>query len=210
MLWDNPALTMLRHRIAIIAISVLAGAILPVQNFPHKMGPPGVRIEYLGKSDLPKTDKEAIVSLVFEGQVAKECVSRGRSEKEEIQSIRVARANLGSKDEEDLLIQASDNCHCGGTGNCAFWVVRKTTGGLEPLLDTDVVQVFSLEKTKTHGYTDILTSSHGSAFLSELTLYQFDGKQYQAALCAKVEYKIREDDSVSDEPTITSEECIKN
>jgi hypothetical protein len=200
---------MLRHRIAPIATCVLIGVVLPTQNFPHKMGPPGVRIEYLGKSDLPKTDKDGIVSLVFEGQVAKECVSPGRSERQEIESIRVARANLGPKEEENLLVQASDNCHCGGTGNCAFWVVRKTAGGLEPLLETEVVQAFSLEKTRTHGYTDILTSSHGSAFLSELTLYQFDGKLYRAASCAKVEYKIREDDSVSDEPTITSEECIK-
>lgn len=201
---------MLRRGIALIAISVLVGAILPAQNFPHKMGPPGVRIEYLGNSDLPKTDKDTIISLVFEDQVAKECVSPGRSEKQEIETIRVARANLGPKGEQHLLIQASDNCHCGGTGNCAFWVVRKTASGLEPLLVTDMVQAFSLEKTKTHGHTDILTSSHGSAFLSELTLYRFDGKQYQAALCATVEYKTREDDSVSDEPTITSKECIKN
>jgi hypothetical protein len=198
------------RRDILIAISVLLGVILPAQNFPHKMGTPGVRIEYLGKSDLPKTDKDAIVSLVFEGQVDKECVSRGRSEQQEIDSVRVARAKLGPKGEEDLLVQASDNCHCGGTGNCAFWVVRKTAGGLEPLLETDMVQVFSLEKSRTHGYTDILTSSHGSAFLSDLTLYRFDGKQYQAALCATIEYKIREDDSVSDEPTITSKDCIKN
>jgi hypothetical protein len=104
-------------------------------------------------------------------------------------------------------VQASDNCNCGGTGNCSFWILREKPGGFDTLLATDMVQTFSMETSTRNGYKDVMTSAHGSAFYSDLALYQFDGKQYRKTHCAREEYKQREDGSFSDKPTITPTEC---
>jgi hypothetical protein len=74
-------------------------------------------------------------------------------------------------------------------------------------LATDNVQGFSVESTRTHGYRDLMTSSHGSATMHGLTLYKFDGKQYRQTDCAVEEYETREDGSTADKPTITSVQC---
>lgn len=169
------------------------------------MGPPRVHIERLGQARLPASAKDAIVALVFQNLNPSDCVFPGRSLQQEIDAIRIAETKL-SEQGTDLLVQASDNCHCGGTGNCSFWVLHQKPDGFETLLATDMVQQFSVEKTRSGGYKDLMTASHGSVFLQGLVLYQFDGKQYRATQCATAEYR-QEDDRVSDKPTITPEAC---
>jgi hypothetical protein len=130
-----------------------------------------------------------------------------RSFQEAIDTIRVARVKLGPSQEHDLLLQSSDNCSCGATGNCEFWAVRQNGTGFEVLLETDMVHFFSISKTRTNGYRDIETSAHGSATFSELTLYKFDGKQYRRAQCWDRVYELLEDSSNAKEPTVTAVPC---
>lgn len=195
----------------LLFVSVLvAGAVAMQSSFPHTMGPPGVKIEYMGKSRLPQETKEAISDLVFHNLNPYECVRTGYTLQQEIDTIRVAEANL-SGEGKDLLVQASDMCNCGGTGNCSFWILHQKPDGFETLLDTHMVQQFSVEPGRSHGFHDLMTASHGSAFLQDLVLYQFDGKQYRASQCARVEYHLSDKkkdghETVSDEPTISPAE----
>ena len=196
------------RRLTLLVLLCMAALALAVQTpFSQRTRLPGLRVEYLGKSHLSKSEKDAIVSIVFKDLGPQACVSSERSRAEEIDIIRVARAALHSAAKTDLLVQGSGDCNCSATGNCAFWVIRKRRKDFEVLLATDNVQGFSVERARTHGYRDLMTSSHGSATVHGLTLYKFDGKQYRQTDCAVEEYMMREDGSNADKPTITPTEC---
>jgi hypothetical protein len=142
-------------------------------QFPHPMDPIE-NIERLDKTDLSPQEKKAIANLVL-GNKPVECVSPGSTLKKEIDSIQIVKVEL-ARGEKDLLVQASDRCNCSPTGNCEFWIVRKSPDGFETLLETGMVQTFSVETISSHGHKDVMTADHGSATNSDLALYQFDGK----------------------------------
>ena len=170
------------------------------------MGKPNVKIEYLGQAGLSHQEKRAIISVVFANTEPSECVSFERTLAQELDTIRIAHVSL-APGERNLLVQASDNCNCGGTGNCSFWILRKKPGGFDTLLATSMVNTFSIERSRSHGYKDVMTYAHGSASYGDLALYQSDGEQYRKTHCAFQEYEQREDGSTSDKPTITPTEC---
>lgn len=197
---------MIARALFVLAAAAASVAARPQRPFPHEMGPPGVKIDYLGEAHLPKNDKDAIVAIVFKDSHVEECLSPGRSLLEEIDTIRVARVVLGAAAPAELLVQASDNCHCGATGNCWFWVLQREGKGFRVLLETDMVHLFSVETSRKNGYRDILTSSHGSAFYSDLVLYRFDGAQYRATDCGSVDYE-GEDGGMAKRPRLARTEC---
>jgi hypothetical protein len=194
-------------RLLIVPLA-MAASLAPLQQpFPHEMGPAGVQVAYLGKAHLPISDKDAIVALVFKDISPKQCISPERSLAQELDTIRIAHAALHANAPEQLLVQASDACHCGGTGNCAFWVLERSGKGFRVLLETEMVQRFALEPSRSNGYRDIVTSSHGSAIFQGLVLYKFDGKKYRAADCASVEYEVKDDGSQAGPPKVTRTKC---
>ena len=114
------------------------------------MGRSNLKVEYLGEAHVSPQEKRAIVALVFARTKPSECVSPERTEMQEIDTIRISRARLATA-ERNLLVQASDNCNCGGTGNCALWILRERPGGFETLLKTHMVQTFSVETSIRNG-----------------------------------------------------------
>ncbi|HET9363902.1 MAG TPA: hypothetical protein VFP71_02840 [Candidatus Angelobacter sp.] len=189
-----------------LVLPFVFGCLVLQGSFPHPIGKPNVKIEYLGKARVSAQEKGAIIALVFAGNSVQSCTGFNRNAKEEIESIRIARANL-KQGEHNLLVQASDNCNCGGTGNCSFWILRERSDGFDALLKTFMVQSFAVEPSSSNGYKDVITYAHGSASYGELALYQFDGKQYHKTRCASEEYKLRDNDTFEEKPTITSTDC---
>jgi hypothetical protein len=175
-------------------------------SFPHPISKPNIKIEYLGKTRVSAQEKSTILALVFAGNSVQACTGFHRDEKEEIDTIRLARTNL-KPGERNLLVQASDNCNCGGTGNCSFWILRERPDGFDTLLRTVMVQSFAVEPSSSHGYKDVITYAHGSASYGELALYQYDGNQYHKTQCAEEEYKLRDDGTFDEKPTITTIDC---
>jgi hypothetical protein len=175
-------------------------------SFPHPLDKPNVKIEYLGKARVSAAEKSAIVALVFAGSNVQECTGFERNEKEEIEAIRIARTSL-KPEERNLLVQASDDCNCGATGNCAFWILRERPGGFDTLLRTSMVQSFAVEPSSSNGYKDVITYAHGSASDGEMALYQFNGRRYRKTRCASEAYKLHDDGTFAEKPTITSIDC---
>jgi hypothetical protein len=196
-------------RLLLVPLAMAAASLAPPlqQPFPHEIGPPGVQVQYLGKAHLPKSEKDAIVAVVFKDVSPEQCISPERSLEEEIDAIRIVRAVLHTKAPEQLLVQASDACHCGVTGNCEFWVLERRGKSFSVLLETEMVQRFGVEPSRSNGYRDLITSSHDSAALQGLVLYKFDGKQYRATDCASVEYEIKDDGSAAGPPKLTRMKC---
>ena len=202
-LWHNSAAMALR----LVLPLLLCGWIVFQNRFPHPVEP-GVKVVRLAKARLSKQDRKAVADLVL-GRYPSNCVRPGYSMEGEIDLIGVAWASLAAG-ERELFVQASDQCNCGATGNCGFWILRKTTNGFAVLLETNMVQRFSVEKTSSNGYKDVVTASHDSAAMSGVTLYKFDGKQYQKNACGEIEYELQEDGHFAKTPKITAAECSKD
>jgi len=106
-----------------------------------------------------------------------------------------------------LAIKGSDGCFCSPTGNCAFWVFQLKSGKYRAVLKRGSVQSFGFLKSRTHGYPDLVTWSHGSATMSGARLFRFDGYRYVASGGWDVEFEYLGDDGQivkPDKPRITS------
>jgi hypothetical protein len=73
-------------------------------------------------------------------------------------------------------VVAQGMVNCSPTGNCPFWVFQKTVRGYKLLVES-YGQTFTVQKTSTNGFRDIVVSMHSSAKESGLTNYRYkDGK----------------------------------
>lgn len=91
--------------------------------------------------------------------------------------------HLASSRRTQVIVQGTGECQCSPTGNCTFWVYEKSAVGYKLLLKRGAVQTFSIEDSQSNGYRDIVTGTHGSAFETGLSVFKFNGKQYQRAEC---------------------------
>jgi hypothetical protein len=69
-------------------------------------------------------------------------------------------------------ILAQGMVNCGATGNCPFWALRRAKFGDE-LLPQGEAQTFTIQKSITKGFHDIVLSRHGSYSSGDLTHYQY-------------------------------------
>jgi hypothetical protein len=79
---------------------------------------------------------------------------------------------------------------CAPVGNCKFWLFRRNGNNYETILETlgGAVQTFKLKSSKTNGYFDLETKSHGDAWSGGIEVYKFDGKQYKVGECYEYNY----------------------
>jgi hypothetical protein len=70
---------------------------------------------------------------------------------------------------------------CSATGNCLFRVYHLKGGHYRAVLRTFGVQSFVFLTAKSHGYPDLITWTHESAFESEARLFRFDGQRYKVS-----------------------------
>lgn len=117
----------------------------------------------------------------------------------------VKRVRLDADDGTEFLAEATDRYSCSPTGNCAFWVVRKTGDRYTVILYRGAIQSFTIQPTVTNGFRDLILVQHGSATDLGLTLYRFNGSRYQQAGCYNAAWAILQNGQVHDldEPQIT-------
>ena len=92
---------------------------------------------------------------------------------------------------------------CGATGNCPFWVLRKSKADYEVILEGEA-QTFTVQAS-TNGYRDIVLSTHGSSTSGGLTHFQYQGEAYGDVGCYYYEWTVLEDENVRElkEPRVT-------
>lgn len=93
---------------------------------------------------------------------------------------------------------------CSPTGNCLFWILQKAHVGYRLLLMGEG-QTFTVQKTVTNGFHDIVLSMHASATESGLTDYRYKGGVYHDVGCYDASWRVVEDGKERDlkEPLIT-------
>lgn len=85
-----------------------------------------------------------------------------------------------------LVVRGSGDCLCSPTGNCEVWVFETPAGGAPTLLlRASAVQEVTLKESASNGYRDLVTSMHASGGDADLSLYQFDGKEYRLKECMR-------------------------
>lgn len=72
---------------------------------------------------------------------------------------------------------------CHSNANCPTWIYGRVGSRYQRLLNPWNIAWLEIKKTSTHGYRDIVAYRHGSAWRSDLTLYKFDGREYQRSAC---------------------------
>jgi hypothetical protein len=116
---------------------------------------------------------------------------------------RVALIDLNDDGVAEVVAQGMVNC--GATGNCPFWIFRNTKLGYELLLDGEA-QTFTIQKSKTNGFHNIVLSTHGSSSSGGLVDYHYEEGVYQEAGCYYYEWTVLENGKVLElkAPRITS------
>lgn len=104
-----------------------------------------------------------------------------------------------------LEVLAQSTVGCGATGNCEFWIFQKSRDGYRLLLAGEA-QTFTIQKSRTNGFSDIVLGMHGSATETGLTVYRYEGGVYQEVGCYLASWTILEGEEVRQlkEPLITA------
>lgn len=80
---------------------------------------------------------------------------------------------------------------CGATGNCSFWIFKKSGTAYKLLFDSgqgNGWEMFTIETTRTNGYFDIVLAAHVSASEKFLGLHQVINGKYQQVHCYWVDW----------------------
>jgi len=101
---------------------------------------------------------------------------------------RIKYVDLDGDGKPEVVAQAGgDGSGCSQTGNCPFWILHRQGESYEILLAGEA-QTFTIQRTRTKRYLDIVLSRHGSAFESEARTYTFDGEFYREGSCFDLEW----------------------
>jgi hypothetical protein len=194
------------NRIRRVSLRVLGIVVCGVVHAQAAHPQSGHQSDVLHLARLSQSEVNAIAAIMFKDH-ATDCLEEIKSVQAAVLRAKPRWADLSGRAGRELIVRAADPCNCSPTGNCLFWVLRKNGTGFDVLLETDLVNNYSVKNSRTNGYRDLMTASHGSAYQSGLTLYKFDGKEYKASECMNREYELQEDGSVAKKPTITKVDC---
>lgn len=106
----------------------------------------------------------------------------------------------------EVIAQPSGDGICSPTGNCPFWVFQKFGNIYRLILAKGAVQEFTIQQTRTNGYSDLVLGMHGSATLQGLFVYQFLDGRYRQTGCYDANWSYLAKDGEYhdlDEPRIT-------
>jgi hypothetical protein len=102
---------------------------------------------------------------------------------------RIKLVDLNGDGIPEVIAQASDNELCSPTGNCSFWVFMRSGSRYELILDTDARQTFTIQKSRTNGFLDLVLGMHGSATEEGLSIYRFVNGRYQTSDCYNANWR---------------------
>jgi len=119
---------------------------------------------------------------------------------------RTALIDLNNDGVPEVVAQGMMNC--GATGNCPFWIFRKTKEGYELILEGEA-QTFTVQPSTSNGFRDIVLSRHGSYSSGDLMRYRFHEGVYEGVACYSYEWTVIEGDKERElkEPRITPIRC---
>lgn len=94
-------------------------------------------------------------------------------------SVKILALNQGEKAPSEVVVQIGH--YCSADGNCSMWFFRKTPTGYKLLIDS-IGESFTVQKTTTNGFQDLVVAMHSSAIEMWLKVYRYArGRYWRAA-----------------------------
>jgi hypothetical protein len=121
-------------------------------------------------------------------------------------NVKVIRLSQDEKKPPQVVAQVQHLCS--PTGNCSLWFFRSTPHGYALLLDA-IGQGFTVEKTATNGFRDLVVNMHSSATDQWLKVYRYARGRYWRVACYDADWAPLENGVVHQlkEPRITASPC---
>lgn len=118
---------------------------------------------------------------------------------------RIKLVDLNGDGVPEVIAQADDDESCSPTGNCPFWVLMKSGESYLPILAHRIAQTFTIQRSKSNGFNDIVLGMHGSATQMGLFVYRFSRGRYQECGCYNADWvrMVGDDQEELKEPDIT-------
>jgi len=107
-------------------------------------------------------------------------------ERKTVLSARVGRIGLADDGSQQILVEGP-SMFCGATGNCSLWVFNRHDGKLQLVLAAGG-GLFFVRQTSRHGYHDVATGWHMSAFEEAYAVYGWNGTKYEQIDCYGVAF----------------------
>lgn len=114
-------------------------------------------------------------------------------ERETVMDARIGFIELAEGGGQQVLVQGP-SLFCGASGNCRYLVFTRQRERLRLVLDAG--GDFVVRKTSSHGFHDVVTSWHMSAYEQLINVYRWNGAEYKGADC----YSINHDRDNLDKP----------
>lgn len=156
----------------------------------------------LRTSTLKEESKNAIAKTIAD-QIRPNLEIKTETElKERAFETRVTFLDLNGDGVPEVIAQGMTECSA--TGNCPFWVLKKSKPSYEVILEGEA-QMFTVQRTSTNGFRDIVLSTHGSYSSGRLTNYHYESGVYVDAGCYSYEWTVLEGQKVRElkEPRVT-------
>ncbi len=165
----------------------------------------------LRNSKMSKPEKAALAKAI-EAQIRPGMWALGiKSENQLVQaalnaSVEMINLNQGGAPEVVAQVQG----FCSVDGNCDLWFFQRTPRGYKLLIDA-IGQSFTVQKTSTNGFWDIVVAMHGSATDQWLKVYRYARGRYWRSACYDADWAPLENGIVHQlkEPRITPSSCGK-
>jgi hypothetical protein len=159
-------------------------------------------------SKIHENDLKAIMRRISGDVHPSNCLDNGQQPTiwQILRKFRIAKVTLTADNNDQYVVQAWA-CNCGGTGNCDIWILQHDQKGWGILYHNGGFNGFSIEDTISHGYKDLIFSSHDSASATEIFAYQFDGHEYRPVQCFKMDYWDWQKSRVLKKPVFSEFKC---
>lgn len=159
------------------------------------------------KGPSPEEHKALIEAISIQLRADK-LIGNAASEKELLNNVletRVKIIDLNRDGIPEVIVQGSGEISCSPTGNCYFYVFKKSGNGYKLILEREAVQTFAITSKRTNGFNDLVLRQHGSAYESDAIVFRFIDGKYRRGPCYNVNWERLEGGEVQelDEPDIT-------
>jgi hypothetical protein len=99
-----------------------------------------------------------------------------------LESMRIVMVDLNGDGTPEVIAQGTDNDFCGHSGICGLFAFRREPDKYVPILEGTAL-TFTVKKTRTNSYRDIVAEYQYSANTIEYHLYRLNKVRYAETKC---------------------------
>ena len=96
--------------------------------------------------------------------------------------LKVKREDLNGDRQDEFFVSGKNTPLCGATGNCDLWVFGIRDGRMTQLLHSGGIAI-ARDKSKRHGFRNLIIRFNGSSYPDSLLEYRFNGSKFRLARC---------------------------